>query len=173
MDWSIRSFAQKSDVSGLSFQPGDQVVSVLMRVPDQTEIARFDFLEKESAEFVREGVLLGRWSTTIRSDHETNEDKRERRARKLESLEEFFVSLANQEEEGEGDLDVRQDRDLLRYLVALTLERKKILRLKDKESTALKLRYQHTQREEFYEVPVVRPSAERLQRIQEALSELL
>lgn len=148
------------------------MVSVLMRVPEQAEIARFDFLEKESSEFTREGVLLGRWSTTIRNDHETAEDKREQRARKLESLEEFFLSLQTSEEEG-VEREGGEDRDLLRYLVALTLERKKVLRLKERESTALKLRYQHTQREEFYDVPVVRPSAERLQRIQEALSELL
>lgn len=173
MDWSIRSFAQKSDISGEPFQPGDQVVSLLMRIPDQPEIARFDFLEKEAAEFSREGTLLGRWTTTIRSDHETAEDKRERRVRKLGALEEFFLSLQDEGEEQEMEKEAVQDRELLRYLMALTLERKKILRLKDKESTAQTLRYQHTQKEEMYEITVVRPSAERLQRIQEALSELL
>jgi hypothetical protein len=177
MDWSIRSFAQKSDISGVPFQPGDRVISLLMRIQGQAEIARFDFLEQEADQFQTEGGLLGKWTTVIRDDHETTEDKRERRLRKLGSLDELFISLVNPDTTGEEraveDDDVVQDRQLLCYLVALTLERKKILRLKEKESTSLVLRYQHAQRDETYEVVVVKPSADRLLRVQDALSGLL
>lgn len=176
MDWSIRSFAQKSDISGVPFQPGDRVISLLMRIPGQPEIARFDFLEQESVQFQTEGGLLGKWTTVIREDHETMQNKKERRLRKLGSLDELFVSLVNPDASEENpieDGDVIQDRQLLCYLVALTLERKKILKLKERESTSLVLRYQHAQREAAFEVVVVKPSPERLRRVQDALSGLL
>ena len=86
------------------------------------ELSRADLLSTEVDEFKIDGDLLGRWTCVIKEMELQTDDSYQRVA----SAEELFLSLYN-DHSGEGQ-QVHLESCALKHLLALMLERKRVLR---------------------------------------------
>jgi len=167
MDWQIGSFGRKSSHSGHVFQPAERVISLLHKAPEGGELERADILESEAEAFAPPGPVLGRWRREVKAPEDEasgNEQKR-----KLQSAEELFLSLFEAPPQEAAD----DTADALKHVLALLLERKRVLRAEPPRQAEGAQTYRHVKRKETYEVPVVSLSPERMLKIQDTLGDLV
>ncbi len=161
MEWQIRNIARTSDLSGKPFAPGDTVSSLIYRAAGKDGIQRADLLASEVPGFDVPGQLLGRWSRLVKEpdggEAVSGADPR--------PAEEFFRSLF-EEADGAG-------QDALKHLLALALERRRILRRKGGLSADGTQRYRFAGRDEEVDVPVVDIDPGLLVKLQETLGDIL
>jgi hypothetical protein len=124
MDISIRSVGEASAVSGKEFTPGDRVWSCLFRSPEGL-VERIDVLESERGELEVGERVLCKWSHTIKPHQET---EAEARRAALESADDVFLSLFEDSGTEEGNAQLEETRDRLKFFLALQLERKRVLK---------------------------------------------
>ncbi len=158
MDWAIKSLSRASFISGQAFTPGEKVACVIFRGPEGLQ--RADLSETEALEWQPPGEVLGRW-------HRKAEDESEAAKRRLSlaSAEEVFLAL-NQEPGGAGE-----EKDLLLQLLALLLERKRLLRPQGKPADG-KLRYLHPRLQQEFFVPHQELTPELVSSLREQLHHL-
>lgn len=161
-EWQVQPLSRRCAVSGEPLNPGDRVVCVVVK-PLGAEITRFDVSEARLAEFNPEGIVLGKWARVIKDRQD--EDK-ETRLRLLATREEFFLSLFSDAMDPDGD------KAVLKQLLALLLERKRILRAVGPASAGMQ-RYRHVRSGDEYAVPVGDISPEQVARVQNALEVLV
>ncbi len=155
MDWAIKSLSRASFISGTAFTPGEKVACVIFRGPEGLQ--RADLSETEAREWQPPGVVLGRWN---RKAEDENEAAKRRLA--LASAEEVFLALI-QEPGGAGE-----EKDLLLQLLALLLERKRLLRPQGRPAEG-RLRYWHPRLQLEFSVPHQELTPERLVSLREQL----
>ena len=124
MDIAIRSVGEVSAVSGEEFRPGDRVWSCLFRTAEGL-VERLDVLESERDELEIGERVLCKWSHTIKPRVESEADAR--RAA-LESADDVFLSLFEDPKTDEGEAELGETRDRLKFFLALQLERKRVLK---------------------------------------------
>lgn len=132
MDWQIKPLAHKSAVSGETLNIGEKVVCFIF-VDENAEIQRIDIREQETEQFPRPESILGRWTRVVKS---RGEEEREAREQQMATAEDIFFSLFNV---ADGDEETVSERETLKQVLALMLERKRILRSQGK----VKDGYQH------------------------------
>lgn len=162
MDWQVKPIARRCAVSGESFKVGDRVVCVVYK-PEGLPIERVDVLAGHFAQYTLPGMELGRW---VREVKERAEEEREARLQLLATREEFFLSLYAEAEDPSGD------KAVLKQLLALLLERKRVLRALGKPSGGVQ-RYLHVRTRDEFEVPAGELLAEDVARVQSALEMLV
>lgn len=158
MDWQVKSASNLSDISGRAFEPGERIVSFLLR-DENGDLRRSDVSAGESQEHQPSGAVLARW------EQEKKEVVSEAEAKKqtLQTSVGLFLSLF--EVDGEGV----EERDVLKYLLAIMLERKRILKptgVKRKEKIQC---YEMRELKRSFEVPIVDVTTESVMRIEEQL----
>lgn len=121
-DLSIRSVETACAISGQAFKIGDRVVSFL-HVGESGEIERKDCMESAVSEDSLPAQPICRWSQVYR-DRSDGEAANRRAA--LQTAEEVFLHLID--EPPVDDPAVMESRARLKFLLALQLERKRILR---------------------------------------------
>ena len=164
MDWQIKTIADKSAASEREFEPGDVVVCLLFKDAESKEIARADILESEASGYEPGGELLGRWQRVVKAPDEEGATVEERMA----SAEDLFCSLyENPGADDDGDAAA------LKHLLALFLERKRILKVKGRRNREGVQVYYHPKREADFEVPIVEITPEFMTRIEHNLSDLV
>ena len=99
MDISIRTVSEASAISGDAFNPGDRVWSILFRDAEGI-VERMDVLPEELEGVDPEGGILCKWSQVIK-EHESTEAELRRAA--LQSTEEVFLSLYEEEESDDDE----------------------------------------------------------------------
>lgn len=161
-EWQVQPLSRKCAVTGEALKPGDHVVCVVVK-PVGAEIARFDVAESRLADFKPDGLVLGRWKRDVK---ERDDEDRETRLRLLATREEFFISLFADAADPEGD------KAVLKQLLALLLERKRIIRAIGAPVAGMQL-YRHGRSGEEYAVPVGDISPEQVARVQNALEVLV
>lgn len=166
MDWQIRTIARKSALTEEPFHPGDRVLSFVYKEAESGELGRSDFLESEAAGFEVPGQLLGKWVRVVKDPDD--EDAGEKRL-DVQSSEDFFFSLFEQE----ADEATRAETDALKHLLALMLERKRVLRQAGARASEGLQRYRHVKSKEELEVPVVDISPEMMVNIQDTLGDII
>ena len=124
MDIAIRAVDDVSALSGQAFAPGDTVWSYLYRTPEG-QLERVDVLESERDQLQPEGLVVCKWSQRIKEREASEAD--ERRAA-LQSTDEIFLSLFEEQPEPETEDSLGEARDRLKFFLALQLERKRILK---------------------------------------------
>lgn len=162
-EWQVKPLSRRCAVSGETLHAGDRVVCVVVK-PVGREIERLDVAQDRLAEFKPDGLVLGRWSRIIKD--KPDEEDREVRARLLASREEFFLSLFDTTDDPDGD------KAVLKQLLALLLERRRILRPIGAPVAGLQ-RYRHQRSESEFAVPVDEISPAQAARIQYTLEALL
>ncbi|MCR5183826.1 MAG: hypothetical protein K6B46_03905 [Opitutales bacterium] len=159
MDWTIKSLAKKCAVSGENFSDGETVVCLILKTPDGN-LDRVDILEQNLPLFSCSGTILGRWKRIFSS----NDSELLKRRRQIESQEDFFISLYNESPSPEGEL--------MKQLLALLLERKRILKVKN-SPLANPCIFTHVRSKTDYSVPMNNFSPEEISIVGNALETLV
>lgn len=159
MELEIQAAGRTCAVSGEPFRPGMMMVSILHRAEDG-QLVRTDVAE--GADFTFEGRLVCRWKHRVRA---RGEDAANRK-RQLEGAEEVFLAFFD-DPEGTDTGFAEEERDLLRHLLALLLERKRVLR------RLAAGRYWHVRQKRELHVPSVDIDPLKLVLLQEPLALLV
>lgn len=122
MEWHISPIARKSFHSGKEFEKDDAIVCALVKTEDG-EMARWDVLLSEFEEAELPGVELCRWTQVFKPKR--SDGREEAEALKL-SADTLFISLFDGEDEGVAS----EENAELKQLLALMLERRRVLRVK-------------------------------------------
>jgi hypothetical protein len=151
--------SRASFLSGKTFVPGEKVTSVIFRGPEGLQ--RADLSEADASTWQPPGDVLGRWSRKAEDESDAA-----RRKQALASAEEVFLALM-QEPGGAGE-----DKNLLLQLLALLLERKRILRPQGRPADG-RQRYLHSRLQQEFSVPYQELTPERLPALREQLHHLV
>lgn len=138
MEWNIKTISRRCSVCGEPFHDGEEVVSLVFKA-DSGETLRCDVASKCLQSFTFPGKLIGQWRRVFSSG--TTEEDRTKQETAIR--EEFFFSLFDGEESVETDI--------LKQLLALYLERNRILRRVGKTESFIKFIRVHDKKE--YLVP--------------------
>ncbi len=144
LEWQIKPLSKKSAVSEREIKPGDTVVCAVF-VDDIGNLDRMDFLKDEFRADSINGRLVGRWERIVAENPEA--DERAARRMALASSEDFFISLYDDAVEIDS-----ADVDVIKQMLALLLERKRILRPLGRPSGGLQ-KYIHAQSGREFIVP--------------------
>lgn len=164
MDWQIKTLSRKSTLSGENFEPGDQAVSLVYVDGDGGELGRADLHEEELAELQSPGQVLGRWNWVMKDPEEGSTNV----ADTVASAEDFFFSLFENEAGDERDRS-----DALKHLLALMLERKRILRAIGPRQTSGTQAYLHVKTKKELDVPIAEISRELMFKIEDTLGDII
>ena len=163
MDWQIRSLSKKSSKSGVELKPGD-IVECVVYANEAGELERSDFLKSELDEKPFEGRFVGRWERIVSEDPE--EDERQARRMALAGSEDLFISLFDA-----GSVEV-EGKDALKQMLALLLERKRVLRAKGRPVGGVQT-YVHSASKREFEVPQMELDGELVANIQTQIDAFL
>jgi hypothetical protein len=162
MEWQVKPIARRCAVSNEPLKAGDRVVCVIYK-PEGVPAERADVLAAHFEQFRPNGIELGRWTREVK---EHSEEEREARLQLLATREEFFLSLYTDGTDPSGD------KAVLKQLLALLLERKRVLRALGKPVGNTQ-RYLHVRTRDEFDVPTDDFQPEQIARIQPALETLV
>jgi hypothetical protein len=162
MEWQFKPLSRRCAVCNEPLKSGDKVVCVVFK-PQGAEIERADMLAERAGEFQPNGIELGRWTREVK-DHA--EEEREARLQLLATREEFFLSLFANADDPDGT------KAVLKQLLALMLERKRIIRALGRPVNGVQ-RYLHVRTRDEYDVPANDFAPEQLVAIQPVLETLV
>ena len=164
--WEIKDFGKQSSITGKAFEDGEKILCIVLKDTKNNEMIRFDLLVSKSSEWeqAEEAVILGKWSRVY-----SEETKALSQEEKKHSAESFFFSLfdANENSSEEDELS------LLKYLFAVSLERKRVLKSKPIKGEADTQIFIHVKTERELIVPVVIPSLETVSKVESIIGDLL
>lgn len=144
MEWQVRPIARQCAATGRELRPGD-IVTCVVHKPEGGAVERADVLKEHAASYNPPGLLLGKWTREVK---ERGEEEQAQRAQLLASREELFLSLYEQEEDPTGD------RAVLKHILAMLLERKRILRQAGPPEKGM-TPYLHAATKQVYQVPAI------------------
>ena len=170
MDWTVQPFSRKSAATGASFEAGERVVSFVYK-DERGDLQRLDLRESELEANTLPQNVLGRWTHAVKAKEERQKAKQDT----LLSAEACFLSLFQKdtlEDTSESAL-LQKDQVLLQQLLALMLERKRILRHKGPQALDGSLVYIHVASQKTYTIPALAYSKEDLERVTTSLKRIL
>ena len=169
-EWNLQSGSRKSTGSQELFTDGQKVRSILCIVESEG-IVRLDFDLEEEVD-LGEARPVAQWLRTFRSNEAEKEIAREA----VETADDLFDQLMNpssSEEEETGDDEQQEVLQILRCLLALHLERKRVLRPKGRVRPDGFQIYRHPKRDRDYEVQSVDLRPDLIQKIENQLDFVL
>ncbi len=163
LEWQIKPLAKKT-ASGRDIVAGDTVVCAVF-IDELGNLDRIDFLKDEFDEALLTGKIIGRWERVVSA----NPDEDEKMARKmsLASSEDFFLSLFDETSSVQTD-----ESDVVKQMLALLLERKRILRPQGRVSGGVQ-KYLHVATKRIFEVPQKNLDEELIVKIQSQLGSII
>lgn len=165
MNWHFKGIARTSTLSESVFSDGEQVVCLIYK-DENGGIGRADIRPKEVDRFELPGELLGRWRHVVKHSEGAQPTVRE----KVASAEDLFFSLY---ESSNGANNNSLETDALKYLLALMLERKRVVCVQgERQQTGIQS-YLHTKTKQMFNVPIVDISADLMIRIQESIWDII
>ena len=164
MEWHFKSIARKSSLSETPFVPGDRVVRLIFKNVEAGEMGRADVLPDEVDTYELPGEILGRWMRVVKDPDDDSSNVRETVA----SAEDFFLSLYENDQ-----ADAQEETDALKHLLALMLERKRVVRALGKRQTEGAQLYRHVKTKQEIEVPIVEISTNLMLKIQDTLGDII
>jgi len=169
-DWQLQPLTRRCAVSGEPFDAGQRVVCFFYQ-DEAGLLQRADVLPEQASAFQPQGLLLGRWE---RETTDGNDAEKEARKAMLVSAEELFFSLYEGENTPPADdaEEAAELRGLLLQVLALQLERKRILRSEGKPVEGSQP-YLHVKSKRTFSLPVRELEPEKLFKVQEQLSALV
>ena len=165
VDWQIKTMADRCQSRGSLFNPGDRVACLIYQDKEASELRRLDLLEDAVADYTLPGELLGRWVRLVgEPDAEAGSA-----ADGLQSAEELFLSLY----EAEREAAALTEKQALQHLLALLLERKRVLRPLPPRQVEGTQTYLHVKSKRSFAVPVIEISAPLMARIEDSIGDLI
>jgi len=166
-EWALQSGSRKSTRSEELFQDGQQVRSVLC-LSEGEGLVRLDFLPEEELD-LGEARPIAQWLRTFRS----NEAEKELAREAVEGADDLFEQLMGGEDPEEEADQSREIRAMLCYLLALHLERKRVLRPIGRIRTDGIQVYRHPKKDREYEVAAVELRVDLIRQIEDQLDFIL
>lgn len=123
MELHIAPISRKSSFTEDAFEKNDRVVSLLLRTEE--EVVRVDILESEEEGYELPGELICRWTQVFKP--RSKDDKEAQEALKL-TADNLFISLF------EGEDGPSQENAKFKHLLGLMLERRRLLRVKERDA---------------------------------------
>ncbi len=163
MELNLQPLATICCVSGESFNDGDRVASLLVRPVNSAEIVRFDMAEARQADFQTPGPVVCRWVHVFKPRKGAENPERELKL----TAESLFLTLAA------PDAEVSEENGRLLQVLALMLERKRVLRPKGLSADGRRMAYEHAKTKDVYEVSATELSPEFFLSIQDQLAALV
>jgi hypothetical protein len=164
MELTLQSLAPRCHLTGRDFAEGDRVVSFLVRdVAQGGAVVRFDVAESAQREFQNPGPVACRWVQLFKA-RKANENPE--RTLKL-TAETLFLALTDPVNERTAE------NERLLQVLALMLERKRVLRPKGRSADRKRMIYEHAKLRSLHEVEAAELSPEFFLSIQEQLSALV
>jgi hypothetical protein len=167
MEWQIKTIARKSTFSGEAFCPGDHVICLIYKDEQAGELGRADLRPDEVAAFELPGEVLGRWARVVKDPDDESVSARETMA----SAEDFFFSLYENDAGVAGAAS--EESDMLKHLLSLMLERKRVLRAIGTRQHAGEQTYLHVKTKRQLKVPIVDISTELMLKIQDTIGDII
>ena len=164
MDWQIKTIARKSSLSDTPFSPGERVVCLVYKIAGKDELGRADLMESELDDFEMPGEGLGRWTRVVKDPDDESANVHETVA----SAEDFFFSLFEVKQS-----EAQQESDMLKHLLCLMLERKRVLKALGPRQTKGQQTYRHVKTKQELLVPVVDISNELMFKIQDTIGDIM
>lgn len=164
MEWNINTLGRTCAVSSQPFTVGDRVTCFIYR-DAEGQVQRADVGEAVIDRFEVPPALLGRWGRVVKA---RGEEAREAREQALASAEELFMSLF--EQSGDG---AEAERDTFKLVLALYLERKRIVRRQGRLDAEGLQCYLHVKTKQTFQVPMDDPQPALLLALQTQLEMLL
>ena len=164
MEWQIKTIARNSTLSGEAFRPGDQVVCIIFKGKEAGEIGRADLRPDEVEVFGLPDEVLGRWARVVKDPSDEIATVKETMA----SAEDFFFSLFENESP-----DNKEESDMLKHLLSLMLERKRVLRCIGDRKSSGEQSYRHVKTKQLIQVPIVDISTELMLRIEDTIGDII
>jgi hypothetical protein len=165
MSWYFQNIAKTSALSKSTFLDGEQVVCLIYKNFETGEIGRADIRFEEMDHFELPGDLLGRWFRKIKKTENGQAMVRQRVA----SAEDFFISLYESPDRPDSD----EETNALKHLIALMLERKRVIRVQGKRQHSGVQTYIHIKTKQTFDVPIVHISTDLMSRIQQTVGDIL
>ena len=164
MEWQIKTIARNSTLSGEAFRPGDQVVCIIFKGKEAGEICRADLRPDEVEVFGLPDEVLGRWARVVKDPSDEITAVKETMA----SAEDFFFSLFENESP-----DNKEESDMLKHLLSLMLERKRVLRSIGNRHSSGEQSYRHVKTKQLIQVPIVDMSTELMLKIEDTIGDII
>ena len=164
MEWQIKTIARNSTLSGEAFNPGDRVVCLIFKGEEAGELGRADLRPDEVETFGLQSQVLGRWARVVKDPDDDNTSASETMA----SAEDFFFSLFENESP-----DSKEESDMLKHLLSLMLERKRILRAIGDRKSIGEQSYLHVKTKQMIQVPVVDISTKLMLKIEDTIGDIV
>lgn len=162
MDLILQPIASQCAVTGVPFQDGERVLSILGR-NDAGEVVRADLLAANEPQLTPLPFVLCRWIHPFKP-----REKQENPERNLKlGADALFTTLCDPNAEPNPT-----NTPLIQFL-ALMLERKKVLRPRGVTADRLRRIFEHTKTKQIYEVPAGELTAEFFVKVQEQLGVLV
>ena len=164
--WQIKEFGKYSSFSGDPFVDGAEVVCLVLKSEDSSDLVRNDILKSEIDLWKARsnGIILGKWERVFSEKAPEGLSKEERK----ESAESFFLSMFEN-----GAVLEEEEQGLLCYLFAISLERKRVLKSSPMNDQAATQVFTHVKNKQTFDVPIVVPSESSVQNIESIIGELL
>ncbi len=164
MEWQIKTIAHKSTLSGEAFNSGDRVACLIFKGEEAGELGRADLRPDEVEAFELPGEVLGRWARMVKDPDDVSASVSETMA----SAEDFFFSLFENESPNN-----KEESDILKHLLSLMLERKRVIRaIGDRKSTG-EQNYLHVKTKQTIQVPIVDISTELMLKIEDTIGDII
>ena len=164
MEWQIKTIARKSTLSGEVFNPGDRVVCLIFKGEEAGVLGRADLRPEEVEAFQLPGEVLGRWARVVKDPDDVSASGSETMA----SAEDFFFSLFENESP-----DTKEESDMLKHLLSLMLERKRVIRAIGDRKSIGEQSYRHVKNKQMIQVPIVDISTELMLRIEDTIGDII
>ena len=165
-NWSLKPHSRKNTSTGKAFLPGERILSIIYMGNDGI-MHRIDIHDQEVLPTdISEDQEIARWTRVLKEKEA--EDKAEKQ-NMLQSTEELFLSLY---QDADTAVLPENERDILKQLLGLMLERKRILK-RVGEATEDFLTYVHVPTKKEYVVPLKDFSVEDIEKIKEQLDHVL
>ena len=164
MEWQIKTIAPNSTLSGEAFNPGDRVVCLIFKCKEAGELGRADLRPCEVEAFGPPNKVLGRWTRVVKDPDNDNTSLSETMA----SAEDFFFSLFENESP-----DGKEESDMLKHLLSLMLERKRILRAIGVRKSIGEQTYRHVKTKKMIQVPIMDIYTELMLKIEDTIGDII
>tara|TARA_B100001093_G_scaffold65503_1_gene55424 strand:- start:2814 stop:3320 length:507 start_codon:yes stop_codon:yes gene_type:complete len=164
--WEIKDFGKQSSITSKAFEVGEKILCTVLKDTKSNEMIRFDLLESEYPEWeqAEDKLILGKWVRVY--SEETKALSQEERKHSAES---FFFSLFDSNENSSE----KDEMSLLKYLFAVSLERKRVLKSKPIKGEADFQIFIHIKTKRELSVPVVIPDLETVSKVESVIGDLL
>ena len=164
MEWQIKTIARNSTLSGEAVKPGDRVVCLVFKGKEAGELGRADLRPDEVEAFGPPDEVLGRWIRVVKDPNDEITAVKETMA----SAEDFFFSLFENESP-----DNKEESDMLKHLLSLMLERKRVLRSIGNRRSSGEQSYLHVKTKRLIQVPIVDISTELMLKIEDTIGDII